>query len=75
MKWLEKETALPLPILKVIRYFRERCKYQIPFRHTDMGRDTDAHGNTVSSLNITLCSDSISIIFKSKDKEGEPSLS
>ena len=48
MKWLEKETALPFPILKVIRYFGGRCKYQIPFRHTDMGRDTYAHGNAVS---------------------------
>lgn len=74
-KWLEKETALPLPILQVIRYFGGRRKSQLPLRHTDMGRGTYAHGNAASSLNITLCGDSISIIFKRKDKEGEPSLS
>jgi hypothetical protein len=63
-KGVEKETVLPFPVSKVLRYFGERCKYQILLRHRHAGRDTYALGDAGPLLNITLCSDSVSVILK-----------
>lgn len=50
--------------------FWRKVPISAPLQTHRQGRDTDIPGNAVSSLNITLCRDGVSVIFMCEDKEG-----